>query len=214
MNTEFFRTRVNAFILMAPVATLNDVQSTGVKQLKSNETVVEWLRGMGPELFAKPSITKNSIVNNNFAGFFKMTGIGNISMSKAIDRNPHKNMSPFGTQTIIGHTPCGVSFRSLDHFRQICVSGKFASYDFGAIRNAKEYPEHHNVYLPPPQFDLSTLSNLPIVLLCGKEDLLASPKDYLWLAAQLTSVNSCLLFKEYELGHLGFLVPPEGSTVT
>ena len=92
-------------------------------------------------------------------------------------------------QTILGHTPAGVSFRSLDHFRQVCCNGKFARYDFGAVRNAIEYPEQSNPYLPPPEFDLKSLFNFPIVLLCGKEDLLASPKDYKWLEAQLQPVK-------------------------
>jgi len=70
-----------------------------------------------------------------------------------------------------------------------------------------------NVY-EPPEFDLKTLANFPIALLCGREDLLASPKDYMWLAKQLEDVNACKLFKEYDLGHLGFVVPPEGATVT
>jgi len=48
------------------------------------------------------------------------------------------------------------------------------------LRNAKEYPEHMNVY-EPPEFDLKAIANFPILLLCGKEDLLSSPKDYTWL---------------------------------
>jgi len=117
MNPEFFRERANAIILMAPVARVADCQSTGVSQIKDNQLVVDTLMKMGPELFAKPSIKNNSIVNNNFAGFFKMSGIGNISLSQAIDKNPGKNMNPDGMKTLVGHCPAGVSFRCLDHFR-------------------------------------------------------------------------------------------------
>jgi hypothetical protein len=30
----------------------------------------------------------------------------------------------------------------------------------------------------PPDFNLDKIQNFPIAMLCGKEDLLASPKDY------------------------------------
>ena len=114
---------------------------------------------------------------------------------------------------IVGHCPAGVSFRCLDHFRQEICSGKFEAYNFGAMRNTTEYPDHMNPY-QPPEWDLTKLANMPFVLLCGKEDLLASPKDYTWLADQLKAVNACLLFREYDLGHLGFVVPPHEASVT
>ena len=70
MNPDFFRQRANAIILCAPVATVGDVQSLGVHQMKDSETVRELLKKMGPELFAKPGVKKVSLINNNFAAFF------------------------------------------------------------------------------------------------------------------------------------------------
>jgi hypothetical protein len=37
---------------------------------------------------------------------------------------------------------------------------------------------------------------------------LASPVDFRALRDQLNSTDSCVFYKEYEYGHLGFLVPP------
>ena len=79
MNPEFFRARAKAIILMAPVATLSDVKSTGVSHLKDNKPAMEMLKMMGPELFCKPRVT--NIINNSFASFFQRSGIGNVSLS-------------------------------------------------------------------------------------------------------------------------------------
>lgn len=34
----------------------------------------------------------------------------------------------------------------------------------------------------PPKYDLNNITNFPIALFCGKEDLLSSPGDYTELA--------------------------------
>ena len=44
--------------------------------------------------------------------------------------------------------------------------------------------------------------------------MLASPNDYNWLHTKLKDVNACLHYKEYELGHLGFVVPPHENSLT
>ena len=46
---------------------------------------------------------------------------------------------------------------------------------------------------------------MPIALFCGSTDKLASPEDYKWLKTQL---NSLVYYKEYTIGHMGFLMPP------
>jgi len=48
---------------------------------------------------------------------------------------------------------------------------------------------------------------MPIALLCGSTDKLASPHDYMWLREELVSNNNCIYYKEYNFGHLAFLMP-------
>ena len=48
---------------------------------------------------------------------------------------------------------------------------------------------------------------MPIGLFCGKTDLLVSPGDYTWLKDELTASNNCVYFREYDLGHLGLVIP-------
>ena len=50
---------------------------------------------------------------------------------------------------------------------------------------------------------------MPIALLGGSTDRLASIKDFRELRDNLYRNNSCIFYKEYEYGHLGFLIPPD-----
>ena len=59
----------------------------------------------------------------------------------------------------------------------------------------------------PPAYDLSSIYGVPIALLCGSKDQLSSPGDFRWLRDQLG--QTLCYYKEYDFGHLGFLIPPD-----
>ena len=59
----------------------------------------------------------------------------------------------------------------------------------------------------PPLYPKERLRDFKIVMLCGKTDRLATPKDYLYLKKLLESQNCLAAFKETELGHIGLLNP-------
>ena len=61
----------------------------------------------------------------------------------------------------------------------------------------------------PPQISLKTYHDLPIALFCGSTDKLASPHDYMWLRDELVANNNCVYYKEYDFGHLAFLMPAD-----
>ena len=52
---------------------------------------------------------------------------------------------------------------------------------------------------------------MPIGLFFGQGDLFVSPGDYVWLKDQLRKKNNCAFFKEYDLGHIGLVIPKEKS---
>lgn len=62
-----------------------------------------------------------------------------------------------------------------------------------------------------PEIDLQSFSDVPIGLFCGKTDLLVSPGDYMWLRDELMKNSNCTFFREYDLGHLGLVVPKDKS---
>ena len=49
---------------------------------------------------------------------------------------------------------------------------------------------------------------MPIALICGNLDQLASKEDFKMLRDELISQGSCLFYNEYQLGHIGLLMPP------
>jgi hypothetical protein len=88
----------------------------------------------------------------------------------------------------------------------LCVNGDFQKYDYGKEKNLSVY----GVELPP-KYDLSQIHHFPIALFCGREDLLASTEDYTWLSKELEKTDSLLAFKEFDIGHLGFLLPTDAT---
>jgi hypothetical protein len=77
-------------------------------------------------------------------------------------------------------------------------------YDFGVDENIKRYGS-----MNPPEYDLKKIVDVPIALLCGNKDMLSSPEDYKWLKEILIDNNTMCCFKEYNLGHLGILMPKD-----
>ena len=90
-------------------------------------------------------------------------------------------------------------------------SKKFCKYDYGSTEaNISWYGKG---CLKPPDYDMTEIQGIPLALVCGREDLLSSQKDYLTIVAQLTATDSLVSFKEYDIGHIGMLVPVENTHI-
>ena len=103
--------------------------------------------------------------------------------------------------------PAGTSVQCLEHFQQLIISGEFKKFDYG---NKEKNLEKHGQE-KPPLYEISNIKDFPIMLVCGKTDLLASPLDYERLNDELTSNGNTLEFKEYECGHIGLIMPEDKS---
>lgn len=151
---------------------------------------------MGPELFPKPQ-ADGKITSN----LMRMSGAGKFGIQESSDSNlSHVNKG--GSETFFGHFPSGTSFQGVNHFRQMMVARQFQKYDHGMEKNLELYGA-----ATPPAYNLSNIKRFPIALFCGKEDLLSSPGDYKCLAAELTANDSCVFYKEFDMGHIAFLIP-------
>ena len=115
------------------------------------------------------------------SSFLSETGLAHLVLKMVTDLET-ENIHVHGIETIFGHTPAGSSFRCFEHFQQIMRDRKFQKFDFGPERNVKEYGSEQ-----PPEYDLSKVKDVPIALINGALDGLASPKDTEWLTAQLSS---------------------------
>nr|XP_045622184.1 lipase lipl-3-like isoform X3 [Procambarus clarkii] len=93
---------------------------------------------------------------------------------------------------IFGHTPEGTSIRTLAHYAQEILNGQFQHYDFGKTENMRRYNQ-----TTPPLYDLSRV-NVPVVLMWGKNDLLADPKvslkHFLHVRKNYVDVNKNFFF--------------------
>jgi homoserine acetyltransferase len=84
------------------------------------------------------------------------------------------------------------------------LAKRFQYYDYGKEENCQKYGQPG-----PPEYKLSNIRDVPIALFCGSTDMLASTQDYRDLRDNLHQTNSCVFYKEYGYGHLGFLIPPD-----
>ena len=99
----------------------------------------------------------------------------------------------------------GTAIRCITHFRQICEAKRFQYFDYASTdANQKVYGQDG-----PPEINLKAFNDFPIAVLGGKEDLMVSRGDYTWLRDQLVERNNCNFFKEYDLGHLGLIIPKD-----
>uniref|UniRef100_A0A7S3IGR4 Uncharacterized protein n=1 Tax=Strombidium inclinatum TaxID=197538 RepID=A0A7S3IGR4_9SPIT len=86
-------------------------------------------------------------------------------------------------------------------------TGEFKKFDYGnAHMNMQRYGQPE-----PPHYNLKNLRGFNFVLVCGKNDLLACPEDYLWLKEELAENGNVVEFFESESGHSGLLFPKEKS---
>ena len=81
-------------------------------------------------------------------------------------------------------------------------TGEFKKFDYGAEENMAKYGAP-----APPVYDLNNIKGFEINLVCGKDDKLVSPKDYEIVKDLLIENGNIVHFSEYDLGHLGLLMP-------
>jgi len=53
-NQEFFRTKLNVAIMLAPVARVDRMTSATLQKLKQNEHAVAFVKSLGPEVMPSP----------------------------------------------------------------------------------------------------------------------------------------------------------------
>ena len=113
-----------------------------------------------------------------------------------------------GLQKYLEFFPAGNSFKCLDHFRQLTLSGKFAKYKSENHLGPVAQEE-------PPEYDISEIKGCKISLICGKGDLLAGPADYYKVYEELKAEND-VEFQEFPHGHVALLMPenPKQPTIT
>ena len=83
-NLEFFKTKINIAIMLAPVTIVHKMEAKMLQKIKNNETLVEMLRHIyGEEILCDP------VVESGFSGgLFGATDMQDIGLILGSDSNP------------------------------------------------------------------------------------------------------------------------------
>lgn len=193
---EFFQSHIKVFIALAPVARLSNMSSTLLKMVQKSSIHKMFKATHIYEMFPSDENSSEftSFINKHFNSVSNW-GLGLISDDGSEKANDIKQIGVY-----MKHYPCGTSLKSLNHFIQIYKSKTFTMYDYKEEANMCIYKSK-----TPPEYPLSSINNIPIILIGGADDKLASPQDVQWLYDQIK--HTVIYFKiQPEMGHISFLV--------
>jgi len=110
-DSEFFRERVNLFIMLAPVTRVDRCMNNPIRKAAENSTLLKMLKLMGPEVLPEPQVSGKFM-----SGLLRFTGAAKKSVSMFSDDDPTM-ISPEGFKNYLGHFPAGTSFMCVNHYR-------------------------------------------------------------------------------------------------
>lgn len=104
--------------------------------------------------------------------------MGDYSVAAKITKNMSDSepqlIDTYALEAYLKFFPAGSSYKCLDHYRQVLITDEFKKFDYKTPElNQKKYGQD-----TPPFYEWEKISGFKIALICGKSDLLASPKDY------------------------------------
>lgn len=134
-NMEFFRSRLNLFVALAPVVRVDNCSSTLLSKMKDKEGLDKFLNKMEIyELFASNSGNRKSA-----AFLHKLLPEFNLLGIKLLSDDDTKEINTISLESFMAHFPAGTSYKSINHFKQVMKSKKFERYDYGKEENLKRY---------------------------------------------------------------------------
>jgi lysosomal acid lipase/cholesteryl ester hydrolase len=184
LNPNYFQTKINGFVGLGPITSLNNLKSTFLKFVAEYkiDSILQML-GLSEILPSPQSVHEfNSFLCEKIQtlceGLFELLSDSNPSVD---DR---ESMLVF-----ISHFPSGTSLQSIMHFGEIIRNRKFASLE------TKE------------EYNLEKISGVPLCLLVGQDDKLSTVEDNRILRNILLKSEVLHFYKEYEnMGHATFFL--------
>jgi pimeloyl-ACP methyl ester carboxylesterase len=204
-NFGGIRSRINAFVGLAPVAYLANCPSpllTGLAQLQL-DTI---LRILGIKEF----IPSGTILDKIVPGFCKLFPDACKAAICLLAGCTDNNISPAALNFAMSHFPAPTSVLNMAHWSQLLRSKQFQMFDYGSSDKNKE---HYGVSTPPNYYignvTCGPSTKCPIGIFYGANDILADKKDVeTYLIPKLQSGNGVslakvMLFNNY--GHTDFI---------
>lgn len=171
--------------------------------LRDNEKAWTAFELTGPEIMKNPSA--NNLIDKKI-GEYTAEYVDKVT-AQASDADPTK-ISPVGKANNDKFFPSGSCIRQVAHFRQLFRDGGFRKFRFDTPEeNMAAYGQEN-----PPDYPLENIKGFKLLLVGGKNDLLASPADYYWLMEQLKGNEDTTLI-ELELGHTSLVTPVDKAHI-
>jgi len=194
---DYFNSKINGFIAIAPVYSLKYTTVSAIKYLMHFK-MDYIIKALGINEFMRS-------YTNDFTMYYLCKYIGfacNGLMDLISDEDSVHDNDQTTFKTYFGHYPAGTSVKGMIHFGQIYKSGFFSEYDYGSVENLKRY---YSIY--PPTYKVEDIK-MPTCILYGNHDKLSTHKDNLVLKEKLDKNGNIVLFKQYEnFGHLTWIIP-------
>jgi gastric triacylglycerol lipase len=199
-DNAWWNEHVGLFVCLAGVARLEHCTSKLLTSLAKNKFAIEGIKKIGIYEFFPSNYLQNEIFSRICKAF---TFVCDMFLETISDKDPKLNDQK-RFPVFMGHYPAGTSFKSLEHFAQIINAKRFQNFDYGKDGNQEHYGQD-----TAPEINLAGISGAKIIHIGGTADELSDQEDYMWLKEQLG--NNEVYFKEYELGHMSFLLAADMS---
>lgn len=95
--------------------------------------------------------------------------------------------------------PAGMSLKTIIHYYQNIVTGKFRPYDYGYVGNFAHYEKEE-----PPNYDVSKIT-APVALFVGQSDVLSKEEDAKELIKRLPNIVKYLPIYNDTFNHIDFV---------
>ena len=198
---DFYKNNIKLFVALAPIARLSYLDST-LLSLLSKISVHKLMKQIGIyEICPNTEGTKKIL---NFMDKYA-NGLTNFFVGLLSDEDSKKCNNKNAMSVYLNHYPCGCSLKCLIHFVQIIENKKFIYFDYKKEANFHIYHQSE-----PPEYDLSKIKDIPIMLIGGDKDKLSTREDIRWLKNELK--ENVIYDKILEnIGHLSFLIGKDFS---
>ncbi|VEN54639.1 unnamed protein product [Callosobruchus maculatus] len=182
-RSQHAKEHLKGIISLAPVAFLNHIEPF-VKRLilrfgpvVANSADIVGLKGTGQIQFAENFFRK-------FCGQYPVVVLCDALLKGTSGFNPKENQADM-VPAFFSYYPTGVSLKVAKMYLQnLLGGGRFAKYSYGSEENKRVYGSTTS-----PEYNISNI-NLPVLLLLGKYDYVATEKDVDVLYKILNSARS------------------------
>ncbi len=184
LKPEYFQSRINGFIALGPITSLNNLKSTFLKFVAEYkiDSILNLL-GVNEVLPSPQSV-------HEFTTFLcdKIQSLCDGLLELLSDSNPSVDDKE-RMLVFISHFPSGTSLQSLMHFGEIIREKRFASFQ------------------KKDEYKLENISGVPFCLLVGRDDKLSTVEDNRILRNTLLESEALHFYKEYDnMGHATFFL--------